>query len=101
MIDAEALRLIASDPELDGLMQYRKEETACILTPHLAEFADLAHVSVKEAAADRTSLLKKNLRQIQLHCHRQGCKNSDRVRGNRADQYDNQGQQRDGNSRLR
>lgn len=59
VIDADALRLIASDPELDVLMQHRKEETACILTPHLAEFADLAHVSVKEAAADRTALLKR------------------------------------------
>ena len=39
-------------------MRRRKIETACILTPHLAEFADLAHVSVKEAAADRTALLR-------------------------------------------
>lgn len=58
VIDADALRLIASDPQLDELMRRRKKETACILTPHLAEFADLAHVSVKEAAADRTALLR-------------------------------------------
>ena len=59
VIDADALRLIASDPQLDELMRRRKKETACILTPHLAEFADLAHVSVKEAAADRTALQRR------------------------------------------
>lgn len=58
VIDADALRLIASDPQLDEVMRRRKKETACILTPHLAEFADLAHVSVKEAAADRTAFLR-------------------------------------------
>ena len=59
MIDADALRLIASDPEMDELMRHRKGETACILTPHLAEFADLAHITLKEAAADRIAPMKK------------------------------------------
>ena len=58
VIDADALRIIASDPELDNKMRKRKRETECILTPHLAEFADLVHVSVKEAAEDRTGLLR-------------------------------------------
>ena len=66
VIDADALRLIASEPEFDELMRHRKKETACILTPHLAEFADLAHVTVKEAAADRTGLLREL-------CGRYGC----------------------------
>ena len=66
VIDADALRLIASEPEYDELMRHRKKETACILTPHLAEFADLAHVTVKEAAADRTGLLREL-------CGRYGC----------------------------
>ena len=59
VIDADALRLIASDPEMDELMRHRKGETACILTPHLAELADLAHITVKEAAADRIAPMKK------------------------------------------
>ena len=66
VIDADALRLIASEPEFDELMRHRKKETACILTPHLAEFADLAHITVKEAAADRTGLLREL-------CGRYGC----------------------------
>ena len=66
VIDADALRIIASEPEFDELMRHRNKETACILTPHLAEFADLAHVTVKMAAADRTGLLKEL-------CGRYGC----------------------------
>ena len=59
VIDADALRLIASDPEMDELMRHRKGETACILTPHLAEFADLAHITLKEAASDRIAPMRK------------------------------------------
>lgn len=66
VIDADALRIIASDPALDALMRDRKKETECILTPHLAEFADLVHVSVKEAAADRIPLTRDL-------CGRYGC----------------------------
>ena len=66
VIDADALRIIASEPEFDELMRHRNKETVCILTPHLAEFADLAHVTVKMAAADRTGLLKEL-------CGRYGC----------------------------
>lgn len=58
VIDADALRLIASDQELDGLMKARDRSIECILTPHLAEFADLVHVSVKKAAADRIPLTR-------------------------------------------
>jgi NAD(P)H-hydrate epimerase len=58
VIDADALRLIASDQELDGLMKARDRSTECILTPHLAEFADLVHVSVKKAAKDRIPLMR-------------------------------------------
>ena len=59
VLDADALRLIASDEEMDKLLMNRKSEVVCILTPHLAEFADLAHVPVKEAAAERISLMRK------------------------------------------
>ena len=58
VIDADALRLIASDPEMDRLMRERDERTGCILTPHIAEFADLSHVTVKEAQAERISLMR-------------------------------------------
>ena len=66
VIDADALRIIAQDRELDALMQKRRRDTACILTPHLAEFADLVHVRVKEAAADRIALMR-------ALCGRYGC----------------------------
>lgn len=58
VIDADALRILASDPEADSLLQKRDSGIPCILTPHLAEFADLAHVSVGQAAADRISLMR-------------------------------------------
>lgn len=58
VIDADALRILASDPEADSLLQKRDSGIPCILTPHLAEFADLAHVSVRQAAADRISLMR-------------------------------------------
>ena len=66
VVDADALRLIASDPELDELMRHRDKDTECILTPHLAEFADLAHITVKEAAADRIAPMREL-------CARYGC----------------------------
>ena len=58
VIDADALRIIASDEKMDELMRAGGRNTECILTPHLAEFADLAHVSVKEAAAERIRLMR-------------------------------------------
>ena len=47
VLDADALRILASDEKADSLLRKRKKEVVCILTPHLAEFADLAHVPVK------------------------------------------------------
>ena len=58
VLDADALRLIAADDKLDALLRNRKKEVVCVLTPHLAEFADLAHVPVKEAARDRIPLMR-------------------------------------------
>jgi NAD(P)H-hydrate epimerase len=58
VIDADALRLIASGERADALMQKRDPETACILTPHLAEFADLVHKTVAEAGRERIPLLR-------------------------------------------
>ena len=66
ILDADALRIIAADAKMDELMKNRDRSIECILTPHLAEFADLVHVSVKKAAADRIPLLR------QL-CERYGC----------------------------
>ena len=59
VLDADALRILASDEKEDSLLRKRKKEVVCILTPHLAEFADLAHVPVKEAARDRIPLMRK------------------------------------------
>ena len=47
-------------------MRHRDKDTECILTPHLAEFADLAHITVKEAAADRIAPMREL-------CARYGC----------------------------
>ena len=58
VIDADALRLIASSDAADALMQDRDPDTVCILTPHLAEFADLVHVTVPRAGRDRIPLLR-------------------------------------------
>lgn len=58
VLDADALRLIASDRGLDNLMKERDPGTACVLTPHLAEFADLVHVSVPEAKDRRIPLMR-------------------------------------------
>ena len=66
VIDADALRIIASDEKTDALMRDRDRSIECVLTPHLAEFADLAHVSVKDAAVDRIH----HMRQI---CDRYSC----------------------------
>ena len=58
VIDADALRIIAADPSLDLLLRDRKKDTECILTPHLAEFADLVHVPTGKAAEDRIPLMR-------------------------------------------
>ena len=59
VIDADALRLVASDEKLDGLLVNRRREILCILTPHLSEFADLVHAAVREAAKDRIPLMRR------------------------------------------
>ena len=58
VLDADALRLLASSDKLDELLRERDRETICILTPHLAEFADLVHKSVREAAGNRIPLMR-------------------------------------------
>ena len=57
VLDADALRILAKEEALGKLLQAHSDRTACILTPHLAEFADLAGCSVKEAAVDRDGRL--------------------------------------------
>jgi len=59
ILDADAIRLIAADEKMDRMLQKRNREVVCIMTPHLAEFADLVHVPVKEAAGDRIALMRK------------------------------------------
>ena len=59
VLDADALRIIAAGEKYDALLKGRKKEVICILTPHLAEFADLVHVPVKEAARNRIPLMRR------------------------------------------
>lgn len=58
VLDADALRLLAGDEDLCGLLAGRRPEIACILTPHLAEFAALAGRSVAECINDRVVLVQ-------------------------------------------
>ena len=59
VLDADALYMIASNAGLEKLLADHAEETAVILRPHLAEFANLAHVPAKSAAGDRIPLMRK------------------------------------------
>ena len=58
VLDADALRLLAGDEDLCGLLAERRAEIPCILTPHLAEFAALAGRTVPECIAERDVLVQ-------------------------------------------
>ena len=58
VLDADALFMIASDAAMERQLADHAEKTAVVLTPHLAEFAYLAHVSAYSAAADRIQLMR-------------------------------------------
>lgn len=66
VLDADALRILSGREDLRMLLAGRSPEVSCILTPHLAEFADLLHIPVKEAAADRESRI--HALAEELHC---------------------------------
>lgn len=66
VLDADALRILAKRDDLRKLLAGRCTKVRCILTPHLAEFADLLHTSIKEASADRER--KVHLLARELHC---------------------------------
>lgn len=66
VFDADALRILAMREDLRGLLASRDRNVPCILTPHLAEFADLLHISVAEAASDRET--KVHALAGELHC---------------------------------
>lgn len=55
VIDADALRLIALGETLGAFLEKPLSEDAinCIVTPHLAEFAALSHVSVSDCIKER------------------------------------------------
>ena len=57
VIDADALRLLAQDRSLLDKVADRDPGVGCILTPHLLEFADLMHLSLKETGEAREALL--------------------------------------------
>lgn len=58
VLDADALRILAADPQLRGMLVGRRSDVPCVLTPHLAEFAALAGRSVGECAGDRSRFVQ-------------------------------------------
>ena len=58
VFDADAIRLLAGDSRLRELLANRRSGLACILTPHMAEFAALAGLSVRECIAGRTAVVQ-------------------------------------------
>ena len=58
VLDADALRILARDPELEKLLRERPAGIPCILTPHLAEFAALAGCSVRDCLTDRAAIVQ-------------------------------------------
>lgn len=66
VLDADALRLIADGHELGQALSVRNREIGCIMTPHLAEFAALAHQSIRECREELTDAVRKVAGQY--HC---------------------------------
>ena len=58
VLDADALRLLAKIPSMRTSLAARRKDFPCILTPHLAEFAALAGLSVGECAKDRSRIVQ-------------------------------------------
>lgn len=58
VLDADALRLLAAEPELQKMLAGRREDLPCILSPHLAEFAALAGKSVRDCLGKRAVLVQ-------------------------------------------
>ena len=56
VLDADALRMIAADETLADLLAAHASGVSVILTPHLGEFAALAHCTAAEAADRRFDL---------------------------------------------
>lgn len=65
VLDADALRILASQKELCTLLADRPPALPCILTPHLAEFAALAGCSVRECRKDRGVLVQAQADRLQ------------------------------------
>ena len=58
VLDADAIRILAKNRELRQLRADRCPQTPCILTPHMAEFAALAGLSVHDCIRNRTCLVQ-------------------------------------------
>ena len=58
VLDADAIRILAKNRELRQLLTDRCPQTPCILTPHMAEFAALAGLSVHDCIRNRTCLVQ-------------------------------------------
>ena len=58
VLDADALRLLAKSPSMREALASHRHSLPCILTPHLAEFAALAGLSVGACAQDRSRIVQ-------------------------------------------
>ncbi|MDO4283842.1 MAG: NAD(P)H-hydrate dehydratase [Eubacteriales bacterium] len=58
VLDADALRLLAMDPELGRLLRERDESVLCVMTPHMGEAAALAGREIVDCRRDRFALAR-------------------------------------------
>lgn len=58
VLDADALRILSKKPDLRKALADRRENLPCVLTPHLAEFAGLAGLSLRECAENRFQIVQ-------------------------------------------
>ena len=66
VLDADALRILSEEPDLQKMLADRRDDLPCVLTPHLAEFAALAGLTVGECAGNRSAIVQKTA--DSLHC---------------------------------
>ena len=66
VLDADAIRILAEDPQSTRLLTGRRSGLPCILTPHLGEFSALAGKSIPECREDITGIVQRQA--DDLHC---------------------------------
>ena len=64
VLDADALRLLAEDPQARAKLAGRKAGLPCILTPHMGEFAALAGRSIRDCIEKRPDLVREAAQEL-------------------------------------